>query len=70
MRVKYEKDTGYSISDKVRGEIKTRIAELNKTKKELITKKAEILNKRINRGDRLVEPVVVPNYTDPSKPYI
>jgi len=70
MRIDYEKKTGYSISDKVRTEIKTRIAELNKSKKELIAKKAEILNKRILRGDRLVEVVVVPNFTDPGKPYI
>jgi len=70
MRIDYEKKTGYSISEKVRTEIKTRIAELNKSKKELIAKKAEILNKRILRGDRLVEVVVVPNFTDPGKPYI
>lgn len=62
MRVAYKKKTGYSISDKVDSDINDRIASLKASKAALDAEQKAILEAAIENGDRLVDPLVVPNF--------
>lgn len=70
MRVAYKKKTGYSISDKVDNDIQQRILNLKKQRADLEGEQRGIIDSHIDRGDRLVDPLVVPNFQSPEKPYI
>jgi hypothetical protein len=62
MRVAYKKKTGYSISDKVDGDVTARIASLKASRAALEAEQKDILVAAIENGDRLVDPLVVPNF--------
>jgi len=62
MRVAYKKKTGYSISDKVDSDVTARIASLKASRAALEAEQKAVLEAAIENGDRLVDPLVVPNF--------
>lgn len=62
MRVAYKKKTGYSISDKVDNDIQQRVLNLKKQRADLEGEQRGIIDSQVDRGDRLVDPLVVPNF--------
>jgi len=62
MRVAYKKKTGYSISDKVDSDVAARIASLKASRAALEAEQKAVLEAAIENGDRLVDPLVVPNF--------
>jgi len=62
MRVAYKKKTGYSISDKVDSDVNARIASLKANRATLEAEQKAIIEAAIESGDRLVDPLVVPNF--------
>ena len=62
MRVAYKKKTGYSISDKVDSDVATKIASLKAGRAALEAEQKAVLEAAIESGDRLVDPLVVPNF--------
>lgn len=62
MRVAYKKKTGYSISDKVDADVTARIASLKASRAALEAEQKATLEAAIENGDRLVDPLVVPNF--------
>jgi hypothetical protein len=62
MRVEYKKKTGYSISDKVDSDIAARMASLKESRAALDAEQKATIKAAIENGDRLVDPLVVPNF--------
>ena len=62
MRVAYKKKTGYSISDKVDSDVATKIVSLKASRAALEAEQKAVLEAAIESGDRLVDPLVVPNF--------